>query len=118
MNSRKFTITLLVIIIVSALLLLTACVEIPDSPEIKYGEFPFKITYKLDGEVYTVEDVYICEYKGLGFTSEYCGFYNRWEGHIKDTDNGVSFNGSLFIAEQDDVVLRCYVGSPYYFIWG
>ena len=31
-------------------------------PKVTYGEFPFKLVYKLNGEEYTVEDTVICEY--------------------------------------------------------
>lgn len=122
MQSRKFRVTLLVIILLSALPLLTSCLardyleRKQNPPEIQYAEFPFKLTYKLNGEIYTVEGAYVCEFAGLGLTSEYCGFYDRWIGHVKDTDNGVSADGSLFITEKDGFELRCYLGNPYYYM--
>lgn len=116
MNTKKCLIILSAIIIASALLLLTACngkgylTKKPDPPEVEYGEFPFKVTYKLNGEIYTVENVYICEYDGLSW-NEGTGFENKWNDHIKDTDDDV-----LFITEQDGVKLLCIVGDSWYYM--
>jgi len=38
----------------------------PQIPEIQYGKFPFEIVYSVDGEIYEVKDVFVCEYKGIG----------------------------------------------------
>ena len=33
-------------------------------PQIKYGEFPCKLTYEINGEIKTIEDTIICEFDG------------------------------------------------------
>ena len=38
----------------------------PKVPEIQYAKFPFEIVYSVDGEIYEVKDVFVCEYKGIG----------------------------------------------------
>ena len=37
----------------------------PPAPEIQYGEFPFTLTYELDGEIIEINDAVICEYDGV-----------------------------------------------------
>ncbi len=54
-------------------------------PEIKYGEFPFSITYEIDGERITVEDTYICEFERVYYDVE-TGKYRRiWNGYLRNT---------------------------------
>lgn len=36
----------------------------PAAPKNKYGEFPFKLTYELNGETKVIEDVLVCEFDG------------------------------------------------------
>ena len=38
----------------------------PPTPEIKYAEFPFKLEYQLDGEIFLVEDTLVCKFDGFG----------------------------------------------------
>ena len=35
-------------------------------PEIEYAEFPFELTYEINGERFVVNDVYVCEFEGFG----------------------------------------------------
>ena len=53
-------------------------------PQVTYGEFPFKLTYRIKDEIVTVEDTYICEFKGVkwGFDT---GAYRKWENYIEST---------------------------------
>lgn len=37
----------------------------PPKPEIKYGEFKFKMTYYIDGKLKEISDVIVCEFKGF-----------------------------------------------------
>ena len=53
-------------------------------PVIKHGEFPFKLVYQINDEVITVEDTYICEYKGAKWNWN-IGSYRKWKGYIKGT---------------------------------
>ena len=39
-------------------------------PEITYGEFPVRLTYELNGEIRTVQDVAICEFDGYKVSIE------------------------------------------------
>ena len=55
------------------------------APEITYGEFPISVTYEIDGEIMTVNEIYVCEFSG------YTGSGRRqWNGYIKSTgENGI-----------------------------
>ena len=54
----------------------------PPIPEIKYGEFPFRLVYEIDGEQKIVEDVIVCEYDGIGM-NEGSGKYIKWKSYLK-----------------------------------
>lgn len=81
----------------------------PAKPEITYGEFPFEIVYEVDGEVVTVNDVYICKYS-IGM-NEGVGKYRNWKGSIKGTGED-----GLFVKEIDGKKIYCSVGWPEYYM--
>ena len=56
--------------------------ENPPKPIAEYGEFPFKLVYEIDGEVITIEDTFIIEYKGVRY-NEGMGKYNVWDTSLK-----------------------------------
>ncbi|MCL2391954.1 MAG: hypothetical protein FWC66_05010 [Oscillospiraceae bacterium] len=54
----------------------------PSRPQITYGEFPFRLTFELDGELQVIEDTIVCEF--VGFESRgTAGRYRVWEAHLK-----------------------------------
>ncbi|MDP4118427.1 MAG: hypothetical protein Q8873_04465 [Bacillota bacterium] len=64
----------------------------PPKPAITYGEFPFKLTYELDGETKTITDVAICEFDGYGQRTE-AGQSRKWKTHLKSgTDELIPAN--------------------------
>ena len=54
----------------------------PPEPEIKYGEFPFVITYEINGEIKTIEDVIVCKYDGIESLGT-AGKYRKWSASLK-----------------------------------
>ena len=64
---------MVVFVAVSILCLLT---NLP-KPEITYGEFPFEIVLEIDGQTKMFNNVYICEYDGIG-SNEGIGKYRVW----------------------------------------
>ena len=50
----------------------------PGKPEITHGEFPFKIVYEVQGEIFEIEDTAICDYTGIEL-SEFWGKRRTWE---------------------------------------
>jgi hypothetical protein len=53
----------------------------PPSPDIKYGEFPFRLEYEINGERKVIEDTLICEYDGIG-SDEAQGKYRTWKRRL------------------------------------
>ena len=58
----------------------------PPKPEITYGEFDFKLVYKIDGEIRTIEDTIICEFDGFNI-DEGRGKTRRWKDDFKNKQN-------------------------------
>jgi len=54
----------------------------PPKPEVKYGEFPFRLVYEINGEEVVVEDTVICKYDGIGM-NEAVGKYRKWKSYLK-----------------------------------
>ena len=82
----------------------------PPEPQVQYGEFPFEIVYQLDGELYTVSDVLVCEYDGIG-VDEGVGKHIQWKGYLKS--NG---NEEIVLLRKDSVRIVCSIGSPEYYM--
>ncbi len=82
----------------------------PPRPQKTYAEFPFELTYEIDGDTITIRDVYICEYKGVGF-DEGNGKYRKWNGYIKSTGEP-----AVFLTEDADRKIYCFVGDAEYYM--
>ena len=82
----------------------------PPQPQKTYGEFPFTLTYTVNGETHTVEDVYVCKYDGVG-ADEGHGKYRTWSGYIKG-----SGETDVLIAEDADRKVYCFVGDAEFYM--
>ena len=82
----------------------------PLTPEITYGEFPFRLEYEMDGEVVVVEDTVICEYDGIGMNED-IGKYRKWKSHL--TSNGEE---SILIVSDGTREIYCYIGDAEYYM--
>ena len=87
----------------------SGCEKVP-APQITKGEFPFEITYEIDGEIITVSDVYICEFDGFDW-NEGVGKYRKWKGYIKS-----SGAEELILLEDGDLKFAVSIGSPEYYM--
>ena len=74
--------------IISALLfvamltvMLVGCGDKLPAPEVKEGEFDVSVNYEVDGELKTLNLVYVCEYEGVKSTVEGAS-YRAWNGHF------------------------------------
>ncbi|MBQ7936616.1 MAG: hypothetical protein IJ333_09785 [Clostridia bacterium] len=69
----------------------------PPKPAVEYGEFPFRIVYKVNEEVVTIEDVLVIEYKDSGI--DYSGGkYYKWNTYLKSgNDQRESFEDQGFL---------------------
>lgn len=69
-------------VVSGAFLVLGVFAPNPPAPVVKCGEFPFVLTYEIDGEIKTIEDTLICEYDGVKWTNS--GDKKRkWKSWIK-----------------------------------
>lgn len=89
MKSKK--ILLPIIILGVAVLLMAVCsvvMSIAKKPTITEQEFPFSITYELDGETKTIQDVYKVRYDGNGGYTDTKG--RCYVGEISDMGEGTT----------------------------
>ena len=61
----------------------------PPRPEITYGEFPFTLTYELNGEVKVISDTVICEFDGFHSLGS-AGKYRKWKSYLKSGNERVT----------------------------
>jgi len=85
----------------------------PPKPKIKYGEFPFRIEYSVNGETKIIEDIVICEYTGVK-SSGTAGKRNTWKKYLKSGMEEVV----LFYEENDteSYKITLNIGRPEYYM--
>lgn len=84
----------------------------PIIPEIKRGEFPFKLVYEINGEQIVVEDAVICEYDGIGWNKG-TGKYIKWKSSFASGIKSPNNSNSLLIDEENELY-AAVGGSRYY----
>lgn len=110
---NKYLISIITIILIVGLIFLCTYIIKTNSDftqMVKYGEFPFELTYKLDGETITINDVYVCEYAGVDW-NEGVGAHRNWKGYIKSTGDE-----DLVLVRDGNFLLCCYVGHAEYYM--
>ena len=110
MKKRKLGILLLLCVLVAAL---TGCGLSVPRPEIKTGEFDVSVTYEVNGEVKTLDCVYVCEYDGIGWTLEGT-HYRSWKGHFKEHVDGDIIR--VCTTEDGGEIVLCFMIYPEYFM--
>ena len=91
--------------------LLTGCFyPNPPVPEITYGEFPFKLTYEVDGEIKIIEDTVICEFDGFKSEGEN-GKHRKWKARLKSGDEQVTM-----LKIDETFKLYCSYDLPEYYM--
>ncbi len=99
---------ILVVVLACVVLLFSAKKQLEH--DIKYGEFPFSLTYKMGGETITVNHTYVCEFDGIGWDTGR-GFYRKWTGYVKET--GLE---NVLITEDSERQIFCQVGDLRYYM--
>lgn len=96
-----------------------------EKPVAEYGEFPFKLVYEINGEVKTLEDTLIIEYKGVAISTGH-GKHNDFDAYLlsqKGTDGDFStyteniiFSGTT----EENISAKIYfeIGSCEYYMCG
>lgn len=59
-------------------------------PNIKYAEFPFKLTYENSIELIVIEDTVVCDYRGVSCNAAGC--YRDWEYSLKSENEFLVLN--------------------------
>lgn len=80
------------------------------TPQITYGEFPFKLTYKINGELFIIEDTIICEYSGTGW-DEGQGKHRKWERNLASGNNEV-----ILLQLKDGTKIHYPIGSANFYM--
>ncbi len=104
-------IVLIVIIVLFYLFILSGAFAIlmpkPPAPQIKYGEFPFTITYEINKEVKVYKDIVICEYEGIESWGT-AGKYRKWSSKLKSGNEHIV----LLKSKENGSPFEIYVPAP------
>lgn len=84
--SGIYSYILMFVLLVSSVLSFFWIVE---KPEIKEGEFDFKVVYEIDGEIKTIEGTYVCEFGGID--RSFNGASRYWNGYIEGHDGSTCY---------------------------
>ena len=94
------------------LLCLTGCGLTVPRPDIKDGKFDVSVTYEVNGEIKTLDLVYICEYDGVNLTLEGTS-YRAWNGHFDGYEDGDLIEVSEI---EGGKIALCFLIYPEYFM--
>lgn len=86
----------------------------PAKPVIKYGEFPFRLVYELNGDQIVIEDTIICEYDGIGIDAGQ-GKFRKWKSHFLSSGDEVTYLG-LELSRDDEKIFYMEVGDENYYM--
>ena len=103
-----------ILIVLSAILLLSFLIMslVFLIPSKRYAEFPFELVYKINDEIVTISDVYVCEFGGYSFNFNVSmSPYRVWEGYIKGTREEY-----VFLCEDTERKVYCFVGDAEYYM--
>jgi len=88
----------------------------PPTPEITYGEFPFKLVYEINDEQKVIEDTVISRYGGIGIGSNK---YRKWNSWLAsgETNGKYTWHERVILLRIDKTKYIFYlVGSPAYYM--
>ena len=92
----------------------------PPKPEIKYGEFPFRLEYELNGELKVIEDTIICEFDGFESLGT-AGKYRVWKTYLKSGNERIILLDFRSVDEINElgrkmIALYFFYGSGEYYM--
>jgi len=81
----------------------------PPRPEIRHGEFPFRLVYSVNGEEKVIEDAVVARFSGI--VRDGSGSWRRWDGRL------ASGNEHVVLLKIDENRFIFYLpGSPNYYM--
>lgn len=85
-------------------------------PEIKEGEFNFRLTYEVDGEIDTIEGTYVCKFEKVEYYLD--GVSRQWSGYIKGHEDSTSYalktTDEGVIKVELDICSEFFMSDPHY----
>ena len=92
----------------------------PPTPEVTYGEFPFRLEYEIDGVRFIIEDTLVTRYTRSGAQVMIDPAFRIWETSYLDGswvyEEKGRRRGSTRLKETDDVIIRFHSGHGSYFM--
>lgn len=97
-SKKKLVITIILALIIVVLIILSPLLffagsiflemifDRPSEPDIKHAEVPFELVYEDNGEIKKIEDTFVFEYEGIGFSID-GGSRREWNYHFKHNGN-------------------------------
>ena len=92
-----------------AIELVTIFSDDPPLPEIRYGEFPFRLVYEINGEQIVIEDTIICEFDGIGRGGG--SKWRRWTSRLASGDEEI-----ILLRINSGKFIYYLPGSPEYYM--
>ena len=92
---------------------------IPPTPEVVYGEFPFRLEYEIGEESFVIEDTLIAEYVRSGAAVLIDPAYRIWNTTYLDGTWIYEERwrmGSTRLKETDEIIIRFHSGHASYFM--
>ena len=103
MKTKKlFLPSMILLVTVIAISLFTIISGITKKPVITEKEFPFSITYQIDGEIVEIKDVYKCSFDGIsGFAFQKERYYT---GDILGSEDGENVSNYVIYKDEKGVI--------------
>ena len=111
----KKIVTLLAVLLVACLSLASCGLAVP-RPEVKEGRFNFSVTYELNGEVKTLECVYVCEFDGTSWSLEGGDYSRDWKAHTEGDFEGDDYSAIIGKTEDGGDIILFFGIYPEYFM--
>lgn len=97
MKNKKFFLPAVILLVSFFLIAMYALLSnIAKKPNITEGEFPFTITYEMDGETFVINDVYKAKYDGNG------GYADTLHRNYKGTIIGLGEQSTIYIFKKEN----------------
>lgn len=111
----KKIVTLLAVLLVACLSLASCGLAVP-RPEVKEGRFNFSVTYELNGEVKTLECIYVCEFDGTSWSLEGGDYSRDWKAHTEGDFEGDDYSAIIGKTEDGGDIILFFGIYPEYFM--
>ena len=124
MKSKKIILLVTAIVItvcaafsVVGLLMWNGLGPTPPQPTIRYGEFPFRLEYEINGRVVVVEDTIICKFKGVRWGGlSLGGKHLRWETYLASGQKSPSSSSEVSLLIDNVHEIYVFVGHASWYL--